>query len=98
MFAFSWVGGIYGNEAYLCRETGEIHYHSGFGGNEVPLPEDINNAGKYVALPDKRDLGLGKPLALQFSELSLPDDNDRVSRMFSRRGAYAGFRELPCNH
>ena len=94
LLAFGWVGGEYGNEAYVCRQTGEIHYYSGFGDNEEPLPEDINDAEKYVALPDKRDLGLGKPLALQFAELSLPDDIERVTRIFSRSGAYASFKDL----
>lgn len=29
------------------------------------LPDDIDDEEKYVALPDKRELGLGKPLVLR---------------------------------
>jgi hypothetical protein len=76
-------------EAWLCRDTGAVHWHS----DEVdPLPEDIDDTARYVALPNKHDLGLGKPLALEFTRMQLPDCYEQVRAMFSRRGAYARFR------
>ncbi|MBR0778539.1 hypothetical protein JQ625_27215 [Bradyrhizobium diazoefficiens] len=48
----------------------------------------------YVALPDKRKLGLGKPLVLDFAREVLPDDFDDVRDAFSRRGAYPKFKAL----
>ena len=44
--------------------------------------------------PDKRELDLGKPLALDFARECLPDDFDEVRYMFSRKGAYRKFRAL----
>jgi hypothetical protein len=61
---------------------------------EDELPDDIEDGEKYVAIPDKRELDLGKPLALDFAPQVLPGDFDEVRRMFSRRGAYAGFKQL----
>jgi hypothetical protein len=58
------------------------------------LPDDINDEEKYVALPDKRELGLGKPLVLDFARQFLPDDFDDVRYFFSRRGAYPKFKAL----
>ncbi len=41
-----------------------------------------------------RELGLGKPLALNFAREFLPNDFDEVRYMFSKRGAYQKFRAL----
>jgi len=41
-----------------------------------------------IRLPDKRELDLGKPLALDFARQFLPDDFDEVRQFFNRRGAY----------
>jgi hypothetical protein len=49
---------------------------------------------KYVQLPDKRELDLGKPLVLDFVREVLPEDFDDVRDMFRRRGAYARFKDL----
>lgn len=45
-------------------------------------------------LPSKRELGLGKPLALNFAREFLPNDIDDVQRIFARRGAYPRFHNL----
>src|SRR3977135_2272400 len=42
----------------------------------------------------KRELGLGKPLVLDFAREFLPGDFDDVSYIFSKRGAYKKFRAL----
>jgi len=49
---------------------------------------------KFLPVPDKKELGLGKPLALAFTREFLPDDFDDVRQFFSRRGAYARFKGL----
>jgi len=36
------------------------------------LPDDIEGDKKYIAIPDKRELDLGKPLALDFAREFLP--------------------------
>ena len=40
------------------------------------------------------ELGLGKPMVLDFAREFLPDDFGEVRHMFSKRHAYRNFREL----
>lgn len=85
------------HQAYLCRESGRIYWHSDFSDLEQindELPEDIDDHEKYVQLPDKRELDLGKPLVLDFAREVLPQDFDEVRQMFRKRGAYARFKDL----
>src|ERR1700720_3159438 len=57
------------------------------------LPDDIDDE-KYISIPDKRELDLGKPLVLDFAREFLPDDYDEVRHIFSRRGAYRRYKDL----
>jgi Uncharacterised protein family (UPF0158) len=84
------------HQAYLCKESGKIFLHTEVLGDEEEnrLPEDIDEEGKYLQIPDKRELGLGKPLALDFAREVLPSDFNKVREIFSKRGAYARFRDL----
>ena len=86
-------GGMGENEAYLDRQSGKIYWHSKFGDNDEELPDDIDNE-KYISIPDKRELDLGKPLALDFAREFLPDDYDKVHHIFSGRGAYRRYKDL----
>jgi len=88
------LGGVGEQQAYLCRPSGEIHLHAEFGDNFEELPDVIDDDEKYVALPDRRELDLGKKLVLDFIGGAMPDDFDEVRRIFSRKGAYARFRDL----
>jgi hypothetical protein len=81
------------NEAYLDRQSGKIYWHSEFGDNDEELPYDIGDE-KYILIPDKRELDLGKSLALDFAREFLPDDYDKVRHIFSRRGAYRRYKDL----
>lgn len=85
-------GGV--NEAYVCRRTGEIFWQSPEIDVGEELPDDIEDLEKYLPIPNGRELGLGKPLALDFASTFLPRDYDDVCDMFSRRGAYARFEAL----
>jgi hypothetical protein len=81
--------------AFVCRRTGKIHYQfPDEAGLDDELPDDIDDEEKYAALPHKRDLGLGKPLVLDFAREFLPNDLDDVRDAFSRRGAYPKFKAL----
>jgi hypothetical protein len=53
------------------------------------LPDDIGDSEKFLQIPDKRELDLGKPLALDFARQFLPGDFDDVLQFFRGRGAYA---------
>jgi hypothetical protein len=57
------------------------------------LPDDIDHE-KYIAIPDKVELDLGKPLVLDFAREFLPDDYNEVCHIFSRRGAYRRYKDL----
>jgi len=82
------------HEAYLCLETGDTFWHSEMGDNEETLPEDIDDSGKYISIPHKNDLDLGKQLVLSFAKEYMPESSGKVREIFSRRGAYARFRDL----
>src|SRR5215469_13807844 len=86
-------GGMGENEAYLDRQSGKIYWHSEFGDNDEELPADIDDE-KYISIPDKRELDLGKPLVLDFAREFLPDDYDEVRQIFSRRNAYRRYKDL----
>lgn len=95
MDAFEYVSfcPIYECQAFLDTETGKIYVHSDLVGGEEELPEDIDD-DRYIAIPHKNELGLGKPLALDFAYEYLPDDVERVNAIFGKRGAYARFKAL----
>jgi hypothetical protein len=82
--------------AYICRQTGKIYYYTDYDSGEFqePLPDDIDDREKYLPIPDKYELDLGKPLVLDFAQEALPEDFDDVQDIFSRRGAYANFKAL----
>lgn len=86
---FTSAGGGHDTMAWVCRETGLVHWHSEDSDEFEPLPEDIDDAQRYVTVPDKRGIGLGKPLALEFARTYLPACHEQVCTMFSHRGAYA---------
>ena len=71
-FTFVGAGAMHEHEAFLCKQSGQIYWHSELGGDFDELPEDIDDAGKYIQIPDKRELRLGKALALEFTEQRLP--------------------------
>lgn len=81
-------------EAYLCRATGELLFHSADALEAEKLPDDIDDEDKYLAIPDKRDLDLGTRLVFRFVREQLPDDEDTVSAFFRRPGAYSRYKNL----
>jgi hypothetical protein len=92
-FDFVSSGGLGEAEAFLDRQSGKIYLRSDLAGDLDELPDDIEDE-KYVSIPHKRDLDLGKVLVMDFVEQFLPDDYGKVRDFFSRRGAYARFKDL----
>jgi hypothetical protein len=84
------------HEAFLCRRMGKIYWRSDSSDdlNEEEMPDDVEDEEKYIAIPGKRDLDLGKPLVTDFAREFLPNDFDEILYMFSNRGAYKKFRAL----
>ncbi len=81
------------NQAYLDRETGKIYCYSEHGGYEEELPEDIDD-DKYIEIPHKNELELGKRLVLRFAYTYLPSEAEKIEAMFCAKGAYARFKDL----
>jgi hypothetical protein len=81
------------NNAYLCKETGQIFYTSEIGDSDE-LPDDINDSDKYIEIPHKNELELGKRLVFEYVSKFLPDDLNRVDSIFSRSGAYSRFKDM----
>jgi len=81
------------NQAWLCTATGRIVFVSDSIDQEENLPEDPEAAG-YLAVPDRRDLALGKPLAISFVDAELPEHATQVRDIFRRKGAYARFKHI----
>lgn len=87
------------HQALVCRRTGKVYWRLGSSDldddmNDADLPDDIEDGDKYIALPDKRELDLGKPLVLDFARAHLADHFSEVRDIFSRKGAYGQFRLL----
>lgn len=63
----------------------------------VAIAMDLQDADEdqLVCLQDKRDLGLGKPLAVAFARTLGPREAEAVREIFGRRGAYARFKAFP---
>src|ERR1700731_1882678 len=92
-FEFVSSGGMGEHEAYLDRQSGKIYWHSEFGDNDEELPDDIHDE-RYISIPDKRELDLGKPLVLDFAREFLPADYDEVRHIFTPTGAYRRYKDL----
>jgi len=60
LLSFDFVGsGIGNHQAFLCRRTGKIYWHSEFSDLDEfsdELPDDVEDDEKYIAIPDKESL------------------------------------------
>ena len=93
-FFFVSMGEMYMNSAILRIKTGQVLYISDFGDSDE-LPEDIDDdPDKYIEIPHKNELNLGKPLVLEFSAMHLPDNLEKVNSFFHKKGAYSKFKNL----
>lgn len=94
--AFDWAsaGAPMENTAFLSRLTGATHCASMMMGLDDDLPDDIEDASIYLAVPHKNDLDLGKQLALNFADDLLPESYGSVAAFFRQRGAYGRFKDF----
>ncbi|HEY2230249.1 MAG TPA: UPF0158 family protein [Xanthobacteraceae bacterium] len=95
--AFDFVSGSANEEhhAFLCKETGNILWQSdSLDDEEEELPDDIDDPEKYISIPHKKELDLGKALVMDFVRQFLPNDVERVRDIFRKRGAYARYEDL----
>ena len=93
--AFDFVSfGLHGDHtALLDKSTGKIHYHSESGDMDE-IPEEMWESDDSVQIPHKNDLGLGNQLVFEFIASRSPEDCTHIRGMFSRKGAYARYKEF----
>ena len=92
-FDFVSSGEIVQASAFVSRETGRIYWVSD-DLEEEDLPNNLEDSEHYAEVPTKRDLGLGKRLALRFMSKEMPGKFDIADGFFRRRGAYGPFKDL----
>ena len=80
--------------AYVNRESGTVYLDNEEIETDEALPEDIEDGTKYIAVPHKHDLDLGKAVVFEFVEDFLPNDFDKISGYFKRPGAYSKYKDL----
>jgi hypothetical protein len=83
----------YEHSVVLCKETGEMYYISEMGDSDE-LPEDADDPGRYLDIPHKNDLDLGKRLVMDFVAECCPGELRQVDGIFRRKGAYSRYKEL----
>ena len=91
-FEFVSFGGSSEHAAYISLDTGTIYWDTESGDEE--LPDDLGDSDRYLAVPHKNDLDLGRDLALRFTAAELPNHCGSVEGFFRRAGAYARFKDL----
>src|SRR5438445_988686 len=66
-FEFVIVDSTGEHQAFLSRQSGKVYWYVEYSDDELSeLPDDIDDRAKYVQIPDKKELDLGKPLVLEF--------------------------------
>ena len=95
-FAFDFVGSAppSENNAYISLDTGQIYCTSELDPLDDEVPDDLETSDRYLLLPHKTELDLGKGLALRFTGSELPHCYERVVAFFGHKGAYARFKDL----
>jgi hypothetical protein len=87
-FDFVSAGSLFEHCAYICIDTGRIFWTSISADLEKDgLPEDLETSDRYITVPHKNNLGLGRNLALAIVSQELPNDYDTVAGFFRRKGA-----------
>lgn len=83
------------HQAYICTRTGRIFcVADGIDGDDADALPDNPEADGYIAVPHRRDLDLGKGLALKFVAEKLPAFLGEARDIFSRKGAFRRFKHL----
>jgi hypothetical protein len=93
-FEFASSGEFFDAAAYLSLDTGVVYLVGE--GTEIDddTPADLLTSDRYVAIPTRRDLDLGKTLALRFARRHMANDADSIADFFRHSGAYGRFKEL----
>ncbi len=94
--AFDFVSGAgYGeNEAILNKKTGQTYLRADYCDMdeiEQLADEDFDSA-IHIHIPHKNDLDLGSAQVFEFVDQFMPNDYDKVSQIFRKKGAYSRYK------
>jgi hypothetical protein len=78
--------------AVIDPDTGAVYCWSSDSKVEDELPADIETSERYVDVPDKRSLDLGRNLVLSFADQEIPAEYEIIVGFFRSRGAYGRFK------
>lgn len=91
-YEFVSAGELFAHSALLDTATGEVLLQTESGElDEFPADPDRD---RYLPIPTRSELQLGKRLVIAFAAAHLPEVLDEVREMFGRKGAYSRFKEL----
>lgn len=76
--AYYWVSGAAQgiNSAFISRRSAQVFVASEQYDSPDELPDDIDVAALYLAVPHQHELDLGRKLVLDYVGEHLPDDHD----------------------
>lgn len=107
MFAYSELSSAYDYANFYNDPEAAAYVNVKEGKIVVLVPEERSESGEYeearkalqkgewIALPEKRELGLGKDLVFRFAEDHFSLNEQRfIAGMFSRSGAYGNWRDF----
>ena len=96
LLAFDFVsdGQLMEHNAHISIDTGQIYWTSELNPTEDEVPDDLETSDRYIAIPHKNELDLGRSLALRFVAQELPERYGQAKAFFRSRGAYARFKQL----
>ncbi len=81
-FEFANFSGSPDSCAYVDLETGQTYWVADEMEDLEEVLDDIETSDRYLMLPDKRDLELGRNLAISFAEDALPNEYENVVDCF----------------
>ena len=93
-YEFASFNGSVDTSAFVDLDTGAIYLVSDEMEEYQEIPDDVGESDRYLGVPGKNELDLGRNLVISFAETHLPNDYDNVLDHFRRRGGYAKFRRL----
>ncbi len=82
------------NQAFIERSTGKVYFQSRSGEFEVEQPEDLDDGTLFIAMPNKKELDLGRSLVFEFVEFEAPGIAEKVHLVFRKKGAYRNFKYI----
>lgn len=94
-FDFVSSGAPFEHRAFISLDTGRVYWVSELSPiEEEEIPDDLETSDRYLEIPHKNDLNLGRRLVFRFVEERLPHRYGRVEEIFRHRGAYRRLKDL----